>query len=62
MEFGDYQNGKRKNFWRYKRKIYDIDLGTESSIVVNGDSLELLNKVPDHSIALIFNGSTISFH
>ena len=44
---------KEKIFGDIKEKFYDIDLGTESSIVVNGDSLELLNKVPDHSIALI---------
>ena len=44
---------KEKIFGDIKAKFYDIDLGTESSIVVNGDSLELLNKEPDHSIALI---------
>ena len=42
MEFGDCQNGKRKkNFGDIKENSYDIDLGTESSIVVNGNSLRV---------------------
>lgn len=34
---------------KYSNEYYN----TEEAILVNGDSLELLKKIPDHSIALI---------
>ena len=44
---------KEKIFKDIKEKYNNIDLGTDSSIIVNGDSLELLKKIPDHVVALI---------
>ena len=36
-----------------KTKFNKTDLGVEDSIIICGDSLELLRQIPDHSIALI---------
>lgn len=47
---------KEKIFGDIKEKFYDIDLGTESSIVVNGDSLAIFS---DDNIASIL-GAIVS--
>lgn len=36
-----------------KAKFNETDLGVDDSVIVCGDSLELLKKIPSHSIALI---------
>ena len=40
-------------FSEIRNKYPDEYYSTENSILVHGDSLELLKKLPDHSIALI---------
>lgn len=40
-------------FSEIRNKYSDEYYSTENSILVHGDSLELLKKLPDHSIALI---------
>lgn len=43
----------KKIFDNIKSLFRNLDLGTDSSIILPGDSLELLKKIPDHCIALI---------
>lgn len=43
----------KKIFNEIKNNVRDIDKGTTDCIIMQGDSLELLKKIPDHSIALI---------
>ena len=40
-------------FNKIKTKFNGIDLGLDDSILVCGNSLDLLKQIPDHSIALI---------
>lgn len=42
-----------KIFNEIKEKLAENNLGFDDSIVVEGNSLEVLKKIPDHSIALI---------
>ena len=36
-----------------KTKFKETDFGIDDSVIICGDSLELLRQIPDHSIALI---------
>ena len=40
-------------FAEIRNKFSEAYYNTDESILVNGDSLELLKKIPDHCIALI---------
>ena len=40
-------------FTDIKQIFYNIDIGSKTSVIVKGDSIDLLKSVPNHSVALI---------
>ena len=45
---------KLKNILSSQPHDYEIYYKTENTIIINGDSLEVLNKLPEESINMIF--------